>query len=169
MIDKINHWLIIFVKVVSGCALVFMAGIAFVDATGRQMHMPLLGAYEYVKLALMTFFFASIGLVVKEDSQIRVGLLAELYKPRLARIEKYFTLVVEVLALVVLSWMIFDQASRLARFGTVSTFFRIPMAPWVYLAAAMSVIAVWFGVQNVWRAFRKEEQPRPNSIPGEEN
>ncbi|MBK1796098.1 TRAP transporter small permease subunit [Devosia sp. WQ 349] len=168
MIDKINHWLIILLKVVSGSAIVFMALIAFVDAGGRQLHMPILGAYEFVKLALMLFFFASIGLVVRDDSQIRVGLMAELYKPLAAKIEGRITLVVEVIAMAGLSWMIFDQASRLTRFGTVSSFFHFPMGPWVFLGALMTLVGVWFAILNLGRWRTIGEAPVRHLQPGEE-
>lgn len=167
MITTINRWLSFIALVISGAALAFMASVAFVDAIGRQLHMPLLGSYEYVRLASMTFFFASIAIVVRDDAQIRVGLFVDLYKPRLATIERYFTGIVETLALLVFSWMIFDQASRLDRFGTVSTFFRIPMAPWVYAAAIMSLISIWFAVQNLFK-LRKGPEPRPHALPDEE-
>jgi TRAP-type C4-dicarboxylate transport system permease small subunit len=167
MIASINRWLIFIVRVISGCAFLFMVGVSFVDAIGRQLHMPLLGSYEYVRLALITFFFASLALVVRDDGHIRVGLFADLYKPRLAKIERYFTGIVEAAALVLLSWMIFDQASRLERFGTVSTFFRIPMSPWVYAAGVMSLIAIWFAIINLGK-LRPEQKPRAHALPEEE-
>jgi|TARA_A100001391_G_scaffold202437_2_gene192001 TRAP-type C4-dicarboxylate transport system permease small subunit len=167
MIESINRWLMVIVRVVSGAAFVFMMGVAFIDSIGSQFNRPLLGVYELVEIALMLLFFSSMALVVREDSQIRVGLLADLYKPRLARIEKYFTGILEVIALCVLCWMVFDQASRLQRFGTVSTYFRHPMAPWVFAAAIMTVIAVWFGIQQVWQV-RKGPTPRPHALPDEE-
>lgn len=168
MIDKINRWLMALIRVVSGVAFLFMMGVAFVDSIGSWFHHPLIGVYEYVEIALMLLFFSSLALVVREDSQIRVGLLAELYKPRLARIEKYFTAVCEIIALAVLCWMVFDQAGRLARFGTVSTYFGHPMAPWVYGAAALTLVALWFGIQQLWEV-RSGPKPRPHALPDEEN
>lgn len=168
MIQSINRWLLVFVRMVSGAAFVFMAGIAFANAIGRQFNRPLLGAYEYVELALLIFFFASIALVVRDDAQIRVGLLADLYKSRLAKIERWFTGIVEVLALCGLTYLIFDQASRLERFGTVSTYFRIPMAPWLYAAGALGVLAIWIAIQNLGK-LREGPQPRPHALPDEES
>jgi TRAP-type C4-dicarboxylate transport system permease small subunit len=167
MIDTINRWLLGLCRVISGAAFVFMASVAFVDSIGRMLSMPLLGANEYVRLALIVFFFASISLVVEGDAHIRVGLFADLYKRRLARIERYFTGVVEFLAMGVFAWMIWDQAERLARFGTLSSYFKIPIAPWVYAAAALSVVAMWFALQRLWTV-HTEARPRPHAIPDED-
>ncbi|MCD7058629.1 TRAP transporter small permease subunit [Pelagibacterium xiamenense] len=145
-----------------------MTSIAFVDAIGRQFRRPVLGASEYVELALLTFFFASLALVVRDDSQIRVGLFADLYKPRLAAIERVFTGVVETLVLIGIAYMIFDQAGRLSRFGTVTYFLKIPVAPWVFGAAVMCVIAVWFGILNLTK-LKPQPTPRPHALPEGEN
>lgn len=167
MVDRINRFLSLVSLVISGGAFFFMTVIAFVDAIGRQFRHPVLGASEYVSLALITFFFGSLALVVRDDSQIRVGLLVDFYKPRLAIIERYFTAVVETIVLVGLTYMIFDQASRLARFGTVTYFWKIPVAPWLFASAIMCLVAVWFGIQNLINV-RQQATPPAHSQPEEE-
>jgi TRAP-type C4-dicarboxylate transport system permease small subunit len=141
-----------------------MALVAFFDSIGRMIDRPVLGANEYVSFALLLFFFASLPLIVRDNEQIRIGLVADLYKPKLARMEKLFTRCGELVALGLMSWMMFDQASRLARFETVSAYFKLPLAPWVYVAAILSICAIWFGVRNFWRA-DKSAEPRPHAIP----
>lgn len=165
MINGITRILGILCTIVSGTAFVFMAFIAFVDSIGRQLNSPLLGASEYVEFALLVFFFASIPIVFRDNEHIRVGLFTDLYKPKLARLEYRFTGIVEVLALAIFAYMIFDQANRLDRFGTLSSHFRIPMAPWVYLAFVMCVIAVWFALMNLRKPFDPEPHAHPHTIP----
>lgn len=164
MLHQIDRILLALCRIVSATAFVFMAVIAFVDSIGRMVSMPLLGATEYVQLALLVFFFASITLVVEGNAHIRVGLFADLYKGRLARLERYATGVAECLAMGLLTWMIWDQADRLARFGTLSAYFKIPLAPWIYAAACLSGVAMWFAVRRLW-AVHAEMQPRPHAIP----
>lgn len=164
MINKITRFLGVVCTIVSGSAFVFMAGIAFVDSIGRQLNHPLLGASEYVELALLIFFFASIPIVFRDDEHIRVGLFTDLYKPKLARLEHRFTGILEVLGLVGFAYLIFDQANRLDRFGTLTSHFRIPMAPWVYVAFVMCVIAIWFGIMNLRKPQPKLEA-HPHAIP----
>lgn len=166
MVDRINRFLGLLSLVISGGAFFFMTTLAFVDAIGRQLRHPVLGASEYVSLALITFFFGSLALVVRDDSQIRVGLLVETYKPRLAAIERYVTGILETLVLIGLTYMIFDQASRLSRFGTVTHFWKIPVAPWIFAAALMCLIAVWFGAQNLISVLRPTTPS--NALPEEE-
>lgn len=167
MIDRINRWLSLICQIVSGVSFCFMAGIAFADSISRMINRPLLGGSEYVEFALLVFFFSSLTLAVRGDTQIRVGLLADLYKPRLQRMEGLFTSFGELLALYVLSYLLFDQAGRLDRFGTLSSYFRVPVAPWVYFAAFLSLIAIWFAFQNFWRK-RNGVTPRPHAIPDED-
>jgi TRAP-type C4-dicarboxylate transport system permease small subunit len=166
MLDRIDRALGVICQTISGIAFCFMALVAFADSIGRMFNHPLLGANEYVLFALLLFFFATLPLIVRDDEQIRIGLLAELYKPKLSRIESLFTKVAEIMALLLIAAMMFDQASRLDRFETESSFFKIPMAPWVYVAAVLSVVSVWFGLRNLWRP-GKTDIPRPHAIPEE--
>lgn len=149
MINTISKWLGRLTASIAGTALVLMMLTAFVDSIGRKFNRPLDGAEEYVSFMLMIFFFASVPLVVRDDSHIRVGLLADLYKGSLVRIEKMVTVVFELAALCVFVWMIFDQADRLARFGTLTVHFLMPVAPWVYASACLGLVAVWFMVLTV--------------------
>lgn len=168
MFVRLNRWLIVFCMVISGTAFVFMTSIAFVDSIGRMLRMPLLGGNEMVRYALLIFFFSSLALVVRDDAHIRVGLLSELYKPRLAWLERWFTGIAEFCCMCFLAYMIYDQADRLARFGTQTPYFQMRIAPWVYFATALAVIAAWFALRNLWIVPRKVEGPRPHAIPDEE-
>lgn len=167
MIKTIDVWLGRFCLFVSGGAITAMALVAFADSIGRKLDHPLYGASEYVIFALLIFFFSSLPLVVRDNSHIRVGLFADLYKRRLSRIEAFFTGIMEVAALCAFTWMIFDQADRLERFGTLSVFFELPMAPLVFAAGLFCLIAVWFAAHNVW-LIRNDQSPRPHAIPDDE-
>jgi TRAP-type C4-dicarboxylate transport system permease small subunit len=167
MLQKFDRVVALLCQVVSGVSFCFMALVAFVDSIGRMMNRPLMGASEYVELALMLFFFASLAFVVREDSHIRIGLFADLYKPRLSKLEAVFTNIGELCALGLLSYMLWDQASRLERFGTLTSYFKIPFAPFVYAVMALSLAAIWFSLRHILR--RKNDQiPRPHALPEEE-
>ncbi|KRA47205.1 TRAP transporter small permease [Devosia sp. Root635] len=161
MIDRMNLWLARLCAIVAGTALVIMMLVAFVDSVGRKLNHPLHGAEEYVTFTLLTFFFAAIPLVVQSNGHIRVGLFTDAYAPALKQAEKYFTAVVELLCLAGLTWMIFDQADRLARFGTLSVHFLMPVAPWVYAAAILTLTALVFMAFNVWNIFHGRD-PQPS-------
>ena len=167
MIDTINRWLLLLCKTVSGIAFCFMALVAFVDSISRMTSKPLLGGSEYVEFALIIFFFASLPFVVRDDQHIRVGLFADLYKPALHRMEQIFTLLCEIAALCVLSYMMFDQGSRLLRFGTLSSYLKVPWAPFAFVAAVLSLAAIWFAVLNLVR-LRDDPGPHPHAIPDDE-
>lgn len=167
MLERVTQIITMICRVISGVSFCFMAIIAFADSIGRMIDQPLLGAHEYVQFSLMMFFFSSLAFVVRDDSHIRIGLFADLYKPKLSRWEKLFTNVAELLALGLVSYMMFDQASRLDRFGTLSGYFKMPVAPWVFAAAVLSLTAVWFAAKNLWRQ-QKTVLPRKHAIPEEE-
>ncbi|NVO25557.1 TRAP transporter small permease [Donghicola mangrovi] len=164
MIKTIDLWLGRFCLAVAGLSISAMALVAFVDSIGRKFDMPLYGGSEYVIFALLTFFFSALPLVVRDNSHIRVGLFADLYKARLSRIEALFTGTLEVLALCAFTYMIFDQANRLERFGTLSVYFELPMAPLVYMASLFCLIAIWFASHNVW-LMHSDATLRPHAIP----
>lgn len=167
MLARIDRAIGVLCQVVSGAAFCFMALIAFVDSIGRMFDRPLLGAAEYVEFALILFFFSSLAFVVRDDAQIRIGLFSDLYKPKLQRLETVFTNIGELLALGLLGYMLYDQASRLERFNTLSSFFKIPFAPWVFAATALSLAAIWFAARKLLRR-RDDPVPRPHAIPEEE-
>jgi hypothetical protein len=79
----------------------------------------------------------------------------------MSRAERRVTAVLEVLALAVLAWMIFDQALRLQRFGTQSVYFEWPIAPFVFLACAFTCIALWFAVQSFGAGRAGHDAPVP--------
>lgn len=164
MIKRIDLWLSRLCLFASGTAIIVMALVAFIDSIGRTLNHPLQGASEYVIFSLLIFFFSAMPLVVRDNAHIRVGLLADLYRPRLAHIETIFTGLIEVIALSAFAWMIFDQADRLQRFGTLSVFFELPMAPFVAIAGVFSVISIWFAIHNLWLS-HKDQFPRAPSIP----
>lgn len=150
MLTRVNRALERLCMAVSGLSVVFMGLVAFADSIGRKLGHPVGGASELVSFALMLFFFSAIPLVVKSDGQIRVGLLSDFYGPRLGRLERLVSTVLEAAAMIVLAWMIFDQAGRLGRFGTETVYFEAPVAPWVLTAAVFSGIAAWFAILPVF-------------------
>ena len=159
MLAKINKILEYICVFVAGCAIIFMGAIAFVDSIGRPLAMPLPGASEMVSFALMLFFFSALPIVILYNAHIRVGLLTDLYGPRGTRIEAYITGIAELLAMLLLSWMVYDQGSRLTRFGTLSTYFEVPMAPWTYIAFAFTAIGAWFALVTIGRNTRVDDTP----------
>ena len=167
MLKRIDRAISVICQAVSGIAFCFMALIAFVDSIGRMFDHPLLGAAEYVEFALLLFFFSSLAFVVRDDSQIRIGLFSDLYKPKLQRLEGLFTNLGELLALCLLAYMMWDQANRLLRFNTLSSFFKIPFAPWVFAATVLSLAAIWFAVRKLVKR-RNDPVPRPHAIPEED-
>lgn len=170
MFQTFNRWLAWICAAVSGLALILMTLVSFVDSIGRQIGSPLPGAGEYVTFALLIFFFAAMPIVMRDDAHIRVGLFSDLYKPRLTRIERRFTGLFEVFATGAFGWMMFDQANRLDRFGTLSVYFETPMAPWTHAAAGFCAAAVWFAVLNLRHVLAdRGPLPHPHALPDEEN
>lgn len=167
MLAHIDRTVGLICQVVSGVAICFMTLIAFVDSIGRMLNQPFLGASEYVQFALLLFFFSSLALVVRDDSHIRIGLFSDLYKPKLTRWESLFTNIGELLALLLLSHMMYDQASRLERFRTLTSYFKVPVAPFLFIATALSLAAIWFAVRTLLR-HRNDPTPRKHAIPEEE-
>jgi TRAP-type C4-dicarboxylate transport system permease small subunit len=149
MIARINRLLELLSRIVSGASIMLMMAVAFIDSIGRPLSLPLPGGNEYVSFLLLVFFFSSLPLAVIGNGHIRVGFLADFYSGRMNRAERLVTAVLEVLALAVLAWMIFDQALRLQRFGTQSVYFEWPIAPFVYLACVFTCVALWFAIQSL--------------------
>lgn len=161
MIRTVNRFFELLSRVVSGASIMLMMAVAFVDSIGRPLSLPLPGGNEYVSFLLLVFFFSSLPLAVIGNSHIRVGFLADFYSGGMNRAERRVTAVLEVMALAVLAWMIFDQALRLQRFGTQSVYFEWPIAPFVFVACVFTCIALWFAFQSLGQD-RPAHEARPS-------
>ena len=136
------------------CAFLIYS-IAFVDSIGRFLDRPLAGAGEIVSFTLSVFFFSSFALVVQGDTHIRVGLAVDFYGNRARFAERIFTSLFEVLAALGLVWLLVDQGRRYLRFGSLSSRYETPMAPWPMIGAGFVAVALLFIIAqcvNILRA-----------------
>lgn len=134
--------------VISGLCLSGMIVVNFTDSIGRQIGKPVIGAQEIVSFLLCIFFFSSVPLLVRENGHIRVGLLTDLYGHTLKRLENIWAFIFEAAATVFLLFLVFDFAQRQARIRQISAHFELEIAPLIYLAAGLTLVAVIFLIER---------------------
>ncbi|SLN26796.1 Tripartite ATP-independent periplasmic transporters, DctQ component [Aquimixticola soesokkakensis] len=156
---KLSKYLDIFCATVSGLCMIAMIGFNFADSIGRQLSRPLLGAQEAVSFLLAIFFFASLSLVTRENANIRVGLLVELYPAGLRKAERVFGALIEALCTALLVWMVFDRAARLENIGTLGTHYIVPLYPFVYAGALLLLCALVFLGERALTHHRRPSRP----------
>ena len=134
--------------VISGTCLTGLIAVNFADSIGRQIGNPVIGAQEIGSFLLCIFFFSSLPILVRENGHIRVGLVTELYGQFLKRVERIWSFLFELGATGLLLYLLYDFAGRQARIGQVSAHFQFKVAPFIYIAAALTLLAVIFVIER---------------------
>ena len=131
--------------------LLAMLALTVADVFGRYLlNAPINGANELLRFLIGGVIFLALPVVSTTDEQITVDLLDHLYSERVAAIRQLIVDVIAAGALFVLAdWIVF-LADRLVRYGYVSDFLHLPLAPMAYFIAAMTAItALALAVKSV--------------------
>ncbi len=132
--------------VFSGLSLVGLVIVTLGRAVAQQLGLDLPGEGTLAGPLVCLFLFASVPLLVRENGHIRVGLVTEVFGPRALRVESLLTALIECLATLLLTWMVYLFAGQVALDGLAPQGLadRLPGAPVLYLAAALLLLAVFF-------------------------
>lgn len=132
-------WLDGLLRLLAAALMFLMMALTFVDVVGRYVfNSPLPGAFEMTEVAMGILIFAGLPLISAEDGHINVNMLDGLLGARFVRVR---AVVVDVLlgaSVGVLAWMLWDKAEQLSRFGDKTAYLGIPIAPVVFVMAALS-------------------------------
>jgi len=137
--------------VVAGTVLFILMMLTAIDVIGRYVfNRPLLGAFEITEMMLAALIYCGLPLV----SQRREHIVIDTFDHFMARgFKRALDIVAEVLcsaALFGLAWLILGRARRVASYGDTTDVLRLPLAPVVYLMAAMLLVAAFI---HLWLIF----------------
>lgn len=119
-------------------ALFLIVVVTFFDVLGRYFfNRPIPGASEYIQFLMAITIFAGLPLITGEREHISVS-LADHVQGTLRRIKLVVVDLTSLVAIMLITWQLFEQAGDYAEIGTSSIVLKLPMAP---LAAAMGVLA----------------------------
>jgi TRAP-type transport system small permease protein len=124
---------------VAASAILFgMMTLTFVDVMGRYfLSWPVRGGFEITELSLLVLIFAGLPLVTRAGEHVTMDLIDRLLGPRVRDLLNRAIEVLCALLMFLLTWLMWLKAGKVAGYGDTTTVLQIPLAPFVYLMAAM--------------------------------
>lgn len=123
--------------VVPGILLLATALLTLADVVGRNLlNAPVPGATELTELALVAITFLLYPRVAWRDSHISVDLLDGIMGRIARRLQLVLVAIVGFVAFGVLAWRLWLLGDRIADYGDVTPYLRLPLGP-VYYAMAI--------------------------------
>jgi TRAP-type transport system small permease protein len=128
------------VEVVLGIAasviLFAMMLLTFVDVVARYVFSrPLRGAFEVTELMLVVLIFAGLPLVSFSDEHALMDFIDRILAPRAQRLLERAVQLVCAAVMLLLAWLIWLKANRIAAYGDATDVLRILYGPFVYFMA----------------------------------
>lgn len=124
--------------------LLFMMGIAFVDVVGRTIFSsPLPGATELTELAVAGTVACILPSLAYRGLHATIDVLDVFVPDRLRKYQLAIADIVSAVAFAFVSWRVWIEAGKTARFGGETPLLEIPMAPVLY------GIAIAFGISSL--------------------
>ncbi len=139
--------------IASAATLIAMMLITVADVVLRYLFAaPIRGAFELTELGLLVLIFAGLPLVSRANEHVTMDFIDRVLPPRarmlVVRIVHVFTAGI----MLVLAWMMWLKAGKIAAYADTSQSLGIPLAPFVYFMAIMIATA---GAIHVWNAMIK--------------
>lgn len=128
-----------------------MMVLTFVDVAMRYVfNAPIGASFEVTELALGLLIFASLPLVSLKDDHVAIDLIdLVMPKPMIRLLQRLVNLVVAI-CMVVLAWRLWDAAGRFAQYGDMTATAEIPIAPFYYIMAVLTVLTAIVVVVKVF-------------------
>jgi TRAP-type C4-dicarboxylate transport system permease small subunit len=139
-------WVSIFA--ILACVALVMTDVIRYQAVGE----PVPGAHEVVELIAAVILSMGIGYLTFVKGHVSVGLLVDLFRPR---VQAVFDLVTGVIALGFTIWLtqgVVEMALRNLRYGWVTGVLEIPRHPFMFLIAVSLALACVVLVRDIIRA-----------------
>lgn len=140
-VERAGQWLARLTLALGALTLLAMLALTVADVFGRYvLNSPINGANEMLRFMIGGVIFLALPVVSATDEQITVDLLDHLYSDRMAAFRRLMVDVISSGVLFILAYWIDFRADRLARYGYVSDFLQVPLAPMAYFIAIMTVV-----------------------------
>ncbi len=125
-----------------GLLLLALTGVTVADVVGRYaLAAPLPGAAEMTELLVMATVFAGLPAVALADGHVTVDLLTARLRGPAATAQVVAARLLGAAVLALAAWRLWLQGDRLADWGQVTVYLRLPLAPFAHGAAALCAVS----------------------------
>ena len=134
------------IRILTGVAAIFMAsiaGVTFVDVTGRYVfNAPIPGGVEIIEFLLGLLIFSALPLVIVKNAHITV----ELFK----RVRDFIVLLANAGVLAFITSRMWFTALEMLEFDEISLHLQVPTAPLLFALAGLSAMSVLTQLYMAW-------------------
>ncbi len=116
------------VGLIAAAVLFAMMLLTFVDVSGRTLFdHPVDGGFEITELMLATLIYLALPLVTSESSHVEVDILDHFIPTTLQTLQRLMIRLVNLLAYVVLTWVMIKHTLRAYEYEDVTSVLEIPL------------------------------------------
>lgn len=137
--------------------------LTFADVVGRELSLPVPGAYDLTKLSLGVLLFTALPLVTWEEKHLTVDLVTGAIPGRFRLPLRLISLVLAAMVLAVFAWRLWAQGNSLQNYGQMAETLGVPVAP---LAWFMAVFAGFAAFVSLMLAVAIATGKRPSAAKG---
>lgn len=124
----------------AGALLFAMMLLTFVDVIMRYwFDAPIKGSFEITELMMAVLIFAGLPLVSRSNQHVAIDTFESLLPEALRRALRVLMQVVCAVAMAGMAWLLYGKAQRFAMAGDITQSLKVPIAPFVYLMAALTL------------------------------
>ena len=125
--------------VIMAALLFAMMMMTAVDVAGRYFfNAPLPGSVEVTEYSLALLIFGGLPLATMQREHITIDLFDFLLPGRRKIIQQFIVNLISAGVLAFLTWRLVEKALELASYGDLSSFLKMPLAPFAYFFSVMS-------------------------------
>jgi TRAP-type C4-dicarboxylate transport system permease small subunit len=136
---------------VAGSLLFAMMTLTFVDVVMRYFFdAPIKGGFEITEMMMAVLIFAGLPLVSRKNEHVTIDAFDHFFPAAVRRALHVVIHLVCAATLVGMAWLLYRKAGSFAQIGDVTQTLKLPIAPFVYL---MAVLTLATAVVHVTAAF----------------
>ncbi|MEP4378677.1 MAG: TRAP transporter small permease [Alphaproteobacteria bacterium] len=134
------------IRILTGIAAIFMAsiaGVTFVDVTGRYVFSsPIPGGVEIIEFLLGLLIFSALPLVVAKDAHITVELFDGFMSEGFKRVREIIVLLANAGVLGFITSRMWATGREMAEYDEISLHLQVETAPLLFALTALSAMSV---------------------------
>ena len=142
------------IRILTGIAAIFMAliaGVTFVDVTGRYIFTaPIPGGVEIIESLLGLLIFSALPLVIVKNAHITVELFDGFMSEGFKRIRDFIVLLGNAGVLAFITSRMWFTALEMQEFDEISLHLEVPTAPLLFTLAGLSAMSVLTQLYLAW-------------------
>jgi TRAP-type C4-dicarboxylate transport system permease small subunit len=125
---------------VAGSLLFAMMLLTFTDVVMRYLfNAPVKGGFEVTEMMMAVLIFAGLPLVSRKNEHVTIDAFDRFFPVSIRRVLHVVIHLVCAATLVGMAWLLYRKAGNFAEIGDITQTLKLPIAPFVYLMAGLTL------------------------------